>query len=98
MPCFLYFLINSHCSSKRSMVLLGAKETRDHFLVSSVFIWVGRVSKGFLVNKVHFLSSDSFSWVSPGTTYWERKQIGKSRENWCVLLVKLSESFECGGR
>lgn len=37
----LYFLISSHCSSLRYFVLSGAKETRGHFLVSSVFIWVG---------------------------------------------------------
>jgi hypothetical protein len=78
----LYFLINSHCSRWRYIVLLGAKETRGHFLVSPVFIWVGGLSEDFLVSKVGLLSSDSSSWVSLGMNYWGRKQIGKSRENW----------------
>lgn len=74
----LYFLINSHCYSWRYFVLweLG-KLGAIFWSLLSVFIWIGELSKGSLVNKVNMQSSDSSSQASPGTTYLGEKQIGE---------------------
>lgn len=67
---FLYFLINSHCCSRRYFVLKEPGKPEAIFLsLLSVFVWVGELSKGFFVNKVDLLSSEFSSWVSPGMTY-----------------------------
>ena len=71
----LYFLINSHCCCWRYFVLWEPGKPGAIFLfLLFVFIWVGELSKHFLVKKVHLLSSDSSFWASPGMTYWGKNK------------------------
>ena len=56
---FLYFLIKSHCGSWGCFVLWEPGKLGAILSLLSVFIWIGELSKGFLVNKVDLLNSDS---------------------------------------
>ena len=56
---FLYFLVNSHCCSWRYFVLWEPGKLGAILFFLSVFIWIGELSKGFLVNKVDLLNSNS---------------------------------------
>lgn len=71
----LCFLFNSHRCSWRYFVLWEPEKLGAMFLsFLSVFIWIGKLSRGFLVNTVDLLSSNSSSWVSPGMTYSGEKK------------------------
>lgn len=58
----LYFLINSHCCCWMYFVLWEPGKPGAIFFFSSLFIWVEKLCKGFLVNKMDLLSSNSSSW------------------------------------